>query len=185
MGQYCYVKSNAFGIHALGSAPLPLLQASLELVSCPAKHMTKLETCGYPEIFSPLTGFSSFAKGRCYKSDKLGWGEPLPHCFWLKTAEQTQQRQLACCHYAEASVWLAWMFTPHILPQMPQTLITCHISSWMTCTFSSFLSIRLSEGQPKPSDISTEVWPLLKFEHCWEVCVQLVASSWNAILSIS
>ena len=68
---------------------------------------------------------------------------------------------------------------------MPQTLITCHISSWMTCTFSSFLSVRLGEGQPKPSDVSTEVWPLLKSELCWEVCVQLVASSWNAILSSS
>jgi hypothetical protein len=41
-------------------------------MSCPAKHMTKLETCGYPEIFSPLTGFSSLAKGRHYKSGKWG-----------------------------------------------------------------------------------------------------------------
>jgi hypothetical protein len=84
MGQYCYVKSNTFGVHALSSAPLPLLEASVELMSCPAKHMTKLETRGYPEIFSPLTGFSALAKGRLYKSDKRGRGGTTATLFSVK-----------------------------------------------------------------------------------------------------
>jgi hypothetical protein len=53
-------------------------------MSCSAKHMTKLETHGYPEIFSSLTGFSSLTKGRHYKSDMQGRGGTTAKLFSFK-----------------------------------------------------------------------------------------------------
>ena len=163
VGQYWYIKSNTFGVHALGSATLPLLEASLELVSCPAKHMTKLETRGYPEIFSPLTGFSSLAKGRRYKSDKRGWGGTTATLFLVKNCWTHKAMAVGmlswcrsqCVTYLDVYSW----YPP---PNASYIINTCHISSWMTCTFSLFLSDLLK------GNLNLQMFQL-KFSHFWIV----------------
>jgi hypothetical protein len=67
MGRSCPLKSSPFGVPALGPTPLPLLEASLKCLSCPARHMTELESLWYPGVFIPLPGFSSLVTGRSYK----------------------------------------------------------------------------------------------------------------------